>query len=222
MIETVIKIGGSLARGDGLPRLGQQLAGQARRQPLLVIPGGGDFADMVRAYDRRFHMHASAAHWMAVLAMDQYGHLLAGCIPDSVPVRSLATAKNVAQGGQTPVLLPFDLLRRADPLPHSWDVTSDSLAAWVAVTAGAARLVLLKDVDGLYPETPHQDATQPPLKTVTLAQLASCRGVDSYLAVFLKTHQLALWVINGEVPERLTELLTQGQTVGSHYWPSAS
>ena len=43
-----------------------------------------------------------------------------------------------------PVLAPSRWLRDADPLPHSWDVTSDSIAAWVAGEVGARRLVLVK------------------------------------------------------------------------------
>ena len=46
--------------------------------------------------------------------------------------------------GRVPVLAPSRWLRDADPLPHSWDVTSDSLAAWIAGVVGARRLVLIK------------------------------------------------------------------------------
>jgi aspartokinase-like uncharacterized kinase len=42
------------------------------------------------------------------------------------------------------VLAPYQWLREADPLPHSWDVTSDSISAWVAGQIGASRLVLVK------------------------------------------------------------------------------
>jgi aspartokinase-like uncharacterized kinase len=42
------------------------------------------------------------------------------------------------------VLAPYAWLRREDPVPHSWDVTSDSIAAWVAGAIGAERLVLVK------------------------------------------------------------------------------
>jgi acetylglutamate kinase len=39
-------------------------------------------------------------------------------------------------------------MRAADPLPHSWDITSDSIAAFIAGALGAGELILLKPVDG--------------------------------------------------------------------------
>src|SRR5438874_12170688 len=84
---------------------------------------------------------------MAVLAMDQYAHLIAGKLPDAVIVaeaREIADALSARPVGRVPVLAPYRWLRETDPLPHSWDVTSDSIAAWVAGRVGARRLVLVK------------------------------------------------------------------------------
>jgi aspartokinase-like uncharacterized kinase len=56
-----------------------------------------------------------------------------------------ATEMSTALASQRiPVLAPYVWLRRADPLPHSWEVTSDSIAAWIAHAIGASRLVLVK------------------------------------------------------------------------------
>jgi aspartokinase-like uncharacterized kinase len=40
-------------------------------------------------------------------------------------------------------------MRSADVLPHSWEVTSDSIAAFVAGALDAARLILIKPSSGL-------------------------------------------------------------------------
>ena len=42
------------------------------------------------------------------------------------------------------VLAPSRWMRAADVLPHDWDATSDSVAAFVAGALDAERLVLIK------------------------------------------------------------------------------
>src|SRR5262245_31563049 len=81
---------------------------------------------------------------MAVLAMDQYAHLIAGRLPCSALVTNAREASRAIDEGRVPVLAPSRWLHDADPLPHSWDVTSDSIAAWVAGAVGARQLVLVK------------------------------------------------------------------------------
>lgn len=144
-IDTVVKVGGGLLAEDGcLERVLRLLADIAREDRLLVVPGGGPFADAVRREDARLRLTDDAAHWMAVLAMDQYAHLIASRSQDAVLVSDAAGAVRAAREGRLPVLAPYACLRRADPLPHSWEVTSDSLAAWIARDIGAGRLVLVK------------------------------------------------------------------------------
>lgn len=221
MIAAVLKVGGSLSKGEQLPVLCQQIARLGSQYRLLVVPGGGVFADAVREYDRRYHLSDYASHWMAILAMDQYGYLLSDLIPDSQRVGDLASAQKVAAAGRVPVLLPFQLLWLADALPHSWQVTGDSIAAWVAKSAGAPLLVLLKDVDGLYTSAPAGQGDELLLRQVSLDQLAACRGVDRYLPSLLTSPKLVLWIINGEKPDRLAELLATGQTEGTRFQRSA-
>jgi aspartokinase-like uncharacterized kinase len=85
-----------------------------------------------------------AAHWMAILAMDQYAHLLADRLPRARIVTTPREAHHALDANRIPVLAPARWLQEADPLPHSWDVTSDSIAAWVAEQVGADRLLLVK------------------------------------------------------------------------------
>jgi aspartokinase-like uncharacterized kinase len=85
---------------------------------------------------------------MAILAMDQYAHALADLIPGASTVEDRAGIERALADGGVPVLRPSRWLRAADELPHSWDVTSDSLAAYTATLLGAAELVLVKPVSG--------------------------------------------------------------------------
>jgi aspartokinase-like uncharacterized kinase len=210
-VLTVLKVGGGLGRGagdDALRALCTTLGELGQRHPLLVVPGGAWFADAVREADRRFGLPATTSHHMAVLGMEQFGWLLSELIPGA---ERCADPARVASG-RTALLLPAALA--LDSLPASWQVTSDSIAAWVAVRAGAGRLVLVKDVDGLFAEWP---ARGDPIARMTVAELAALRpaGVDEHLPTLLAAATFETWVISGRDPTRLAELLEQGTTVGT-------
>jgi 5-(aminomethyl)-3-furanmethanol phosphate kinase len=147
VIDVVVKVGGGVLRRDGsrAPVL-HALGAAAGRGRVLVVPGGGWFADAVREIDREISLGSDAAHWMAVLGMEQCAHLLASGIADAELVDGPEDAVATLDAGRLPVLAPYRWLRAADPLPHSWEVTSDSIAAWVAGAVGARRLVLIKPV----------------------------------------------------------------------------
>ncbi len=215
MIEVVAKVGGSLSRGANLRALCLLLAELGRERRLLVVPGGGPFADTVRESDNRYGLSDDASHWMAILAMDQFGYFLSDLIPRSKPARDAEAARQIALSGRVPVLMPFDLLRRADPLPHSWMVTSDSISAWVAELVRAPKLVLLKSVDGLSDGLGRGEGDGRLAALVTLEQLVRWEGVDRYLATILADSGLDLWIVNGNAPDRLKELLAKGTTLGT-------
>jgi probable H4MPT-linked C1 transfer pathway protein len=145
VLDIVVKLGGSsladVARHDAALRAIETIADEGRT---IVVPGGGPFADAVRNADLRLQPGESAAHWMAILGMDQHAHLIASRLRRGVVVASQDEAVAALAAGSIPVLAPYRWLRAADPLPHSWTVTSDSIAAWVAGTAGARRLILIK------------------------------------------------------------------------------
>jgi (4-(4-[2-(gamma-L-glutamylamino)ethyl]phenoxymethyl)furan-2-yl)methanamine synthase len=144
-VETVVKLGGGvLAHPEQYDAAVKIVEATARERAVLVVPGGGLFADAVREADRRFRPGDSAAHWMAVLAMDQHAHLIAARLNHGVVVTGAREAAAAIDSGSIPVLAPYRWLRDADPLPHSWDVTSDSIAAWVAGAVGAKRVLLIK------------------------------------------------------------------------------
>jgi 5-(aminomethyl)-3-furanmethanol phosphate kinase len=208
-LEAVLKIGGSLSRGEGLPALCREIGGLSRNHALLIVPGGGDFAEQVREADQRFRLGDTAAHAMALLAMDQYGYMLNPLIPGSIVTAELDNALRSAESGKAAILLPSDLVMKSDPLPHSWQVTSDSIAAWVSQWVHCRRLVLLKDVDGLM----HSGGL---IEELTAEQLAAhSGGVDEYISNILLGANLETWVINGLRPERLSELLHTAHTTGT-------
>ena len=146
---TVIKIGGGILGIPGaLERVARAVAKASKTARLVVFPGGGPFADTVRDLDGRLGLTPSSAHWMAILGMDQYAHVLAEQIPGAEIVEGSAGIAEVHERGGVPVLAPHRWLRSADELPHTWSVTSDSLAAYIAALLGAHRLVVIKPQEG--------------------------------------------------------------------------
>ena len=148
MRPAVVKVGGGLLRTPGaLERVCAAVAARGRREPLVVVPGGGPLADAVRALDREVGLSPDASHWMAVLAMDQYAHLLGERIPGGRLVEEPGAIAAVLAAGEIAILAPSRWLRAADTLPHSWEATSDSVAAFVAGALDAVRLDLVKPAE---------------------------------------------------------------------------
>lgn len=148
-VETIVKVGGGLlSRAGAFELVTGALASFGKGRRLLVIPGGGPFAEAVRELVRRVKVGDEAAHWMAVLGMDQYAHALTERTAGSVLVEQLPEVHAALDASLVPVLAPYRWLRAADPLPHSWNATSDSVAAWVAGAVNAKRIVLIKPAKG--------------------------------------------------------------------------
>ena len=144
-IDSVVKVGGGLlAEPAAFDAVLAILGEAARSRRILIVPGGGPFADAVRLVDQRLGLHETTAHWMAVLAMDQYAHLLAERLGRASVVSEPRDVCVAIAGDRVPVLAPSRWLVDVDPLPHSWDVTSDSIAAWVAGQLRARQLILVK------------------------------------------------------------------------------
>jgi aspartokinase-like uncharacterized kinase len=144
---TVIKVGGGLSDiPSALDRVCAAISDAGRHRKILVVPGGGPFADRVREFDRSAGLSPDAAHWMAILAMDQYAYVLVDRISGAVLVEGPGAILEALNRRGVAVLAPSRWMRSADVLPHSWEVTSDSIAAFVAGAVDAARLVLIKPV----------------------------------------------------------------------------
>jgi aspartokinase-like uncharacterized kinase len=147
---TVVKVGGSLYDLPDLgPRLDRWLREQAGER-FLLVPGGGATADVVRGFHRTHEVDEERCHWLALRALSLNAHFIEGLLAGGIVVEDLGECPAAWEAGQTPVLdlHPFALADEGRPgcLPHCWTVTSDSLAARVAVVAGARRLVLLKSI----------------------------------------------------------------------------
>jgi 5-(aminomethyl)-3-furanmethanol phosphate kinase len=114
-----------------------------------VLVGGGEAADRVRAWDRRYHFSAETSHDLALQAMRLNGRLVNAILPHAQLVSRKAAIRKASQRGALAVLDPVTILEQAEResgerLPRSWDVTSDSIAAFLAANWEAGALVLVK------------------------------------------------------------------------------
>jgi dihydroneopterin aldolase len=142
---TVVKLGGSLAFSDALKNWLQALAGCTG--DVVVVPGGGPFADAVRAAQPKMGFDDRAAHHMALIAMEQYGHALVSLGAGLALADSISAIRRIVREGRVPVWAPVPMALAAKDIPCAWDMTADSLAAWLAGKIGARRVLLVKQVD---------------------------------------------------------------------------
>ncbi len=138
----VVKLGGSLL---GEARLGSVLAliGAATR-PLVIVPGGGPFADAVRNAQAALGFDNATAHRMALLAMHQTGLALAALEPRLLPAETLSEMVRALAAGWVPVWFPLRLCARDRRIPQDWSITSDGLAARLVERLGAPAVLLVK------------------------------------------------------------------------------
>lgn len=125
----VVKLGGSLFHSEHLRDWLKVLADSG---PLVVVPGGGPFADQVRQAQQQLQFDDSAAHHMVLLAMEQFGHLLCGLQLGLTATTKQTEIDEVLAQGDTPLWMPTKMVMADPGIQHSWDVTSDFLAAWLA------------------------------------------------------------------------------------------
>lgn len=138
----VLKLGGSLLESGRLTAVLDIVA--KRKRPIIVVPGGGKFADQVREAQATNGFDDASAHRLALFAMHQMANVIASRSRHFAPAATKEEIGMAGVNGLVPVWLP-STMAGADPgIPKSWDMTSDSLAAWLAGVVGAKDVALVK------------------------------------------------------------------------------
>ena len=212
-MDAVIKVGGSLqANPTALKNLCRTLKEISNRHNLLIIPGGGSFVNLVRKLQIEYGLSDWVTHRMAILYMNIYGLLLHELIGAS----TLMDVLNKEVRGCS-IFLPYRTLGCSPELEPTWEVTSDSIAAWVAAKIGCKKLLLVKMVDGI-------------LERGRLRRFISIRKlrkieqscVDPKLSQTLKHTGITCWVVNGRHPNRIKKILDGEKTVCTIISPKVS
>jgi 5-(aminomethyl)-3-furanmethanol phosphate kinase len=197
---TVVKLGGSYAFSAALGEWLEIIARNAGH--VVLVPGGGPFADAVREAQPKMGFDDTAAHHMALLGMEQYGRALVSLNKTLALASSLAAIRRLISARAIPVWAPTRMvLDRAD-IPSSWDVTSDSLAAWLAGRLRARRLLLIK----------HLDPPDDPVRADDLIQ----RGIiDRAFVASLGTCGIDASIIGPAQHAAAARALARGESIGS-------
>jgi aspartokinase-like uncharacterized kinase len=139
----VIKIGGSLYNSPYLQEWLSVLANQ-KKQAIIIVPGGGPFAEQVRTVDKQCSLPNETTHAMAVLGMQQYAYMFQGLQSDLPLLSDIEeiSAKYGLPGSY--IWLPYEEVIKTHELSRHWQTTSDSIALWLACKIKASQLIVVK------------------------------------------------------------------------------
>ncbi len=202
IIKQVVKIGGSL-----FPNHAIELARKLKDTNSVIILGGGEFANLIRQYDEEIKFSQEANHWTAIDCMDIIAKLVNDKVESTRLVYSIEEVKKVSDDGFTPIFVVSEFLRDEDPFECSWDVTSDSIAAYVAHLLNA-NLLIVTNVNGIYTQEPKEPGStfisKIDAKTLLTFQESS---IDVMLPSLLLEFGSDCYVVNGKYPERILSLI---------------
>ncbi len=201
-IKQVVKIGGSL-----FPNHAIELAKQLKDSDSVIILGGGEFANLIRKYNDEQDFSEDVNHWTAIDCMDIIAKLVDDKIDSTKLAYSLDEVNEISDGGFTPIFVVSEFLKTEDPFECSWDVTSDSIAAYVSHLLNA-NLLIVTDVNGIYTQEPKEPGSTfiSKIDATTLLTFQES-SIDVMLPSLLLEFGTNCYVVNGKYPERVLSLI---------------
>ena len=162
----------------------------------LFVIGGGEFANLIRKYDKEIEFSQDVTHETAIDAMD----ILAKLLNDKL-------ALSISDLNKIPIMICSDILKENDPFAHSWDVTSDSIAAYIASLLDA-KLLIATNVNGIYTKDPSLSGAEL-INEIDVNKLLTFdeSSIDLMLPTLLIEYGLDCYVVNGEYPERVLSIM---------------
>ncbi|AGK60392.1 putative archaeal kinase related to aspartokinase, uridylate kinase [Archaeoglobus sulfaticallidus PM70-1] len=198
----VVKLGGSVK--NNWKTLTDTLISvwRVKGESILIITGGGELADIVR----KMNVDDENSHWMAIACMEINSYHLLSMSPElkKIAVKSVDEMSFEGVG----VLLPYMLMISKDPLPHSWSVTSDSIAIWVAGELNAEKMIKITDVDGIY-----RDGIL--INEIRAEELNFKTCLDEYSPKLIGHYGIDVFICNGNKPERVKDYILRDKPFGT-------
>lgn len=201
-IKQVVKIGGSL-----FPNYAIDLAKKLENTNSLIVLGGGEFANLIRKYDSEINFSQETNHWTAIDCMDIIAKLVNDKVESTKLAYSIDDAIAISDEGFTPIFVVSKFLREDDPFECSWDVTSDSIAAYISHLLNA-NLLIVTNVNGIYTQEPKESGSTFISKIDAKTMLNfSESSIDVMLPTLLLKFGTNCYVVNGKYPERVLSLI---------------
>ena len=201
-IKQVVKIGGSL-----FPNHAIELAKRLENTNSLIILGGGEFANLIRKYDNEIGFTDQANQWTAIDCMDIIAKLVNDKVNSAKLAYTIEDIEQISNEGFTPIFAVSEFLKDEDPFECSWDVTSDSIAAYVAHLLNA-NLLIVTNVNGIYTQEPKEPGSTfiSKIDATTLLTFQES-SIDVMLPTLLLRYGTDCYVVNGKFPERVLSLI---------------
>ncbi len=192
----VIKLGGSLIGSPDLDGWLAAISEIGEQNRVVIVPGGGVFADVVRSAQGDLKIDDSVAHHMALQGMRQFGLALAARIKPwcTVCLRCVpAIQADLARSGVC-IWDPCDPYLDGASLPKDWRVTSDSLSLWLCGELHDSRLILVK-------------STTPRSLTADLSSLAASNFIDAYFPMLRVAINRPSWWLESAYADALASVV---------------
>ncbi|MFW9874676.1 MAG: hypothetical protein ACFFG0_16335 [Candidatus Thorarchaeota archaeon] len=226
----LIKIGGSIL--DDFENLNStisqfsQLFEKDVIGKIILIPGGGSFANFIRKAYSELKFTNELAHWMSIVSMNYNGIELGKKFPKLEVLEEYNKLKEI--GKSFFIFLPYRFLKENDKLPHSWDVTSDSITLFLAKKLGLNECFLIKDIDGILDEKNQvikelstlefkkmkESSKLPQIKPSDDKLKNQSRPTDPYILTLIEKYKISCVILNGASDnQRITDFFNESKSL---------
>ena len=183
------------------------MANALEGQNCLFVIGGGEFANLIRKYDVEIGFSQDVTHETAIDSMDILAKLLNDKLAFTEISYTIEEAKSISDSNKIPIMICSGILKENEPFKHSWDVTSDSIAAYIASLLNA-KLLIATNVNGIYTKDPSLSGAEL-ISEIDVNKLLTFdeSSIDLMLPTLLIEYGLDSYVVNGKYPERVLSIM---------------
>jgi len=240
----LVKIGGAILENKGaitstISQLTELLNKMKVFRNIIIVPGGGSYANLIRYIDKRLNISDDLAHWEAILCMDKNAEALHQQFPSTLLCEEFSELsekiKGIAKDSQVVIFKPFNYLYETDRLPHSWKVTSDSIALHIAFELALEKCFLIKNIDGII------DREGKVIKQLTVKNFKSLKDsknladigkngykqkqqstpIDSYCLKLIERYKIPIVILNGTSSHpRITQFFNMSENQSTTLYPT--